>query len=97
MMATETKVREGVVQPDGTIKLSRRALERAGIKPGDKVFCYADGPGAIVLHLVSSRSPQELFERYGDPDITEIDWAKLRAEVEEDMARDAIAELGRNE
>ena len=97
-MATETATttHHVIVQPDGSIRVPQEVLDRAGIKPGDEVYVWTTGRGDLNAVMLPKLTLEELIERYGDPTITEIDWPKLQAEIEEAIAQDVIDEMRRN-
>jgi hypothetical protein len=95
-MATETATRQVIIQQDGSIQVPLAVLERAGIKPGDEVYVWTTGRGDLNAVLLPKLTVDELVERYGDPTITELDWPKLQAEIEEAIAQDVIDEMRRN-
>lgn len=95
-MVAQTATQQTIVQPDGSVKIPSDVLERAGIKPGDEVFFWTTGRGDLKVVNVPNFTVDELFQRYGDPTITEIDWPKVRAEIEEAMVQDFIDEMRRN-
>jgi bifunctional DNA-binding transcriptional regulator/antitoxin component of YhaV-PrlF toxin-antitoxin module len=95
-MVAETKTRQVVVQADGSVTIPAEVLERAGIKPGDELYFWTTGQGNLSAVLLPNLTIDELFERYGDPTITEIDWKQVDAEVEEAIAQDVIEEMRRN-
>lgn len=95
-MVTETTTRPAIVQPDGSVTIPEAVLDRAGIKPGDELFFWTSGRGELDAVVFPNLTIDELFDRYGDPTITEIDWPKLQAEIEEAMAQDVIDAMRRN-
>ena len=95
-MATETAMRQVIVQPDGSIKVPSEVLHRAGIKPGDEVYLWTTGRGDLNGVMIPDLTLEEMIERFGNKEVIEIDWPKLREEAEEAAAQEFIAAMKRN-
>jgi bifunctional DNA-binding transcriptional regulator/antitoxin component of YhaV-PrlF toxin-antitoxin module len=95
-MVAESKTHQMVVQPDGSVTIPAEVLDRAGIKPGDEVYFWTTGQGNLSAVRLPKLTIDEIFARYGDPTITEIDWEKVREEAENDTATAFVEEMRRN-
>jgi bifunctional DNA-binding transcriptional regulator/antitoxin component of YhaV-PrlF toxin-antitoxin module len=95
-LATATATRQVIVQDDGSVTIPRDVLDRAGIKPGDELHFWSTGQGNLSAVMLPKLTIDELFERYGDATVTEIDWKQIDADIEEAIAQDVIDEMRRN-
>jgi bifunctional DNA-binding transcriptional regulator/antitoxin component of YhaV-PrlF toxin-antitoxin module len=92
----KNRLAQAVVQDDGSITVPLDVLTRAGIKPGDEVVFWTTGRGDINVVMVPKLTLDEMIERYGNKEIVELDWDKVREEAEEAAAQEVIAAMKRN-
>jgi AbrB family looped-hinge helix DNA binding protein len=52
------------IQERGQVTLPKQIRERAGMKPGDKVFFHYVGPGRIEICTYPRMTMSEMIERY---------------------------------
>jgi AbrB family looped-hinge helix DNA binding protein len=52
------------IQERGQVTLPKQLRERAGMKPGDKVFFHYVGPGRIEVCAYPSMTMDEMIERF---------------------------------
>jgi len=78
-------------QPRHQTTLPRQARQLLGARPGDTILVRASGPHSVELTVLPEMTLEEAFERFtvDEP----LDWTRLREQVEEDMAADALREL----
>ena len=79
------------IQPRHQITLPKKARRLMGARPGDTLLVRPTGPRSVELTVLPEMTLEEAFERFtvDEP----LDWNKLREQVEEDMAADALREL----
>ena len=78
-------------QPRHQMTLPRQARQLLGARPGDTILVRPSGPHSVELTVLPEMTLKEAFERFtvDEP----LDWTRLREQVEEDMAADALWEL----
>lgn len=75
----------------GQITIPREIREKVHVEPGDLVRIEALGLNRFVVEVIPTLTLEEILERFHSDE--PVDMERLRAEGEEDAAREVIAAM----